>query len=202
MKRSAACTFGVATLMLASSISPSLTHAAPAEGPRSQVTKSGIPVPADAIVSRNSGDVHISGSIAPSEGSLAVIFNESGLQEVAAEPKEESGRVFAASTYYKGGSSYVKNTERIQLYYEGEAFASGKRDYVVPGGSAGSKIYRVTAACFWYTRDGKTVLSKVCSTTGTNYAPGEVIKKRVKDTLNPAAPKTTFHYDFTVKETG
>ena len=166
-----------------------------------QIVKNGIAVPADSEVSVSSDEMHVSGTIGPGEGNKVVAFDENGLREISL-PTE--GRVTAAatSTYWKGGSSYVKNTESKQYFYNGESYASGKRDYVVPGGAAGSRIYRVTAACFWYTRDGKTLLGKTCSTTGANYAPGKVATGSVTDTLNPVAPKTQFHNDFTIKETG
>ena len=99
------------------------------------------------------------------------------------------------ATTIKRGSSYVKSKERLQLWYDGEAYASGKKDY-----NGEVVVKRVVEACFKYTRGGKDVIGWQCSraSLGPIFSPGKVVKKTVRDTLNPVAPKTTLRYSFKV----
>lgn len=98
----------------------------------------------------------------------------------------------AGGTTLMFGSSYAKNVERLQYWYDGSAYASGKRDYN-PNGLGAKRVMQV---CFKYTRDGVDVIGWQCSTArpGPAFSPGPVVKKTIRDTLNPVAPKTIFRY--------
>lgn len=98
----------------------------------------------------------------------------------------------ALSTFNLGGGSYARSEERIQLYYDGSAYASGKRFSSIP------RPKRVVEVCFKYTRDGKNLIGWQCSkaSPGPGYYPGNVVRKTVRDSLNPTAPKTIFRYSY------
>lgn len=93
------------------------------------------------------------------------------------------------------GSSYVKSVEKYQYFYDGQSYASGKKDYRDVTGSR-----RVVEVCFKYMRDNKNLIDWQCSraSAGPLWSPGAVVKKGVRDTLNPWARKTTFHYSYKV----
>ena len=119
---------------------------------------------------------------------------ESGSIELDAAARQNTYSK-STSTTIQRGSSYVKSKERLQYWYDGEAYASGKKDY-----RDGIILKRVVEACFKYTRDGKDVIGWQCSkgSLGPVFGPGKVVKKTVRDTLNPIAPKTTLRYSFKV----
>lgn len=99
------------------------------------------------------------------------------------------GTVSAMSTYtpFYWGSSYVSSVHSLGWRYYGEAYAA-------------ANIYngmRVIQTCFQYRRNGVNLTPWVCSSarsTGTAWYPGSVVNRMVYDTLDPYAPKTTFHY--------
>ncbi|MFT8574020.1 hypothetical protein [Bifidobacterium fermentum] len=101
-----------------------------------------------------------------------------------------------AISRYSFGSSYVSSNERLQYWYDGVAYASGKKDYRNP--SKPLALQRVVQTCFKYVRDGKDLIGWQCSNAslGPSFSPGKVVKKTIRDTLNPVAPKTTFRYSF------
>lgn len=112
---------------------------------------------------------------------------------VVLERANSSGTDMAPlATFNLGGGSYAKSRERIQLYYDGSAYASGKRFSSIP------QPKRVVEVCFKYTRGGKNVIGWQCSkaSPGPGYYPGKVVKKTVRDSLNPTAPKTVFRYSY------
>lgn len=111
--------------------------------------------------------------------------------------KNDNGLVKPASsatyTYMPFGSSYASSTERLQWFYDGVAYASGKKDF-----SNGIGTVRVIQVCFKYTRGGVDVIGWQCSNAkpGPAFAPGPVVKKTATDTLNPVAPQTEFRYSY------
>lgn len=86
------------------------------------------------------------------------------------------------------GSSYARTSETVQLRYTTRVKAAGNW-------YSGKRIIRV---CGWYERDGVKVGGKTsCSSArpyGTSYLAGPEASHSVWDTLNPVAPKTTWHY--------
>lgn len=106
------------------------------------------------------------------------------------------GKWDRASTKIQWGSSYVSSVEKIQLFYTGEAYASGKKDYQDPNTPWTTK--RVVEACFKYTREGKDLIGWQCSKAalGPVYGPGAKVSKTVSDNLTISGPKTEFRYSF------
>ncbi|MCI1832510.1 MAG: hypothetical protein LKI88_00010 [Bifidobacterium sp.] len=100
-----------------------------------------------------------------------------------------------AATVFRFGSSYVSNNERLQYWYDGVAYASGKQDFRTPNSIS---LKRVVQACFKYTRNGADLIGWQCSNAslGPSFSPGSVVKKTVTDTLNPVAPRTIFRYSY------
>ncbi len=97
-----------------------------------------------------------------------------------------------ATTTFTKGTSYVSNTETLQLKYTGRARAM-------------ANIYndqRVIAAKFRYTRDGVDLTGWVTSNAKAgqpcSWQAGPEVSKSVNDSLNPNAPKTKFNYSFTL----
>lgn len=116
-----------------------------------------------------------------------------------ASDKSGSFAVALASANQSFGSSYAKSSERLQLWYDGSAFASGKKDFYTTKDFR-TGYYRVMEVCFKYMRDGKDLISWQCSkaTPGPLFGPGAVVKKTVRDTLNPVASKTVFKYSYKI----
>ena len=95
------------------------------------------------------------------------------------------------TTTFWWGSSYAKSTERLQLTYNGRAYAAGN-------------LYngkRVVKVCVTYRRNGVDLHPWVCSyarSTGQAWLPGEENSITLPDSLNPNAPTTYFRKSVTL----
>jgi len=95
------------------------------------------------------------------------------------------GQVIPAARW---GSSYATSTHRAELIYTGKAKAAANI-------FKGKRIIRV---CFWYSRGGKRLTSKICSkasSTSGRWQAGKEVQKTIRDSLGWNDPKTKFHYE-------
>lgn len=101
-----------------------------------------------------------------------------------------AARTFGKTTFTRG-SSYASTEEKFQLAYEGKARAM-------------ANIYngqRVIQAKFKYSRTSDVIswqTSNASSGSSCYWTAGSAKSKTVWDDLNPSAPKTRFHYDFSL----
>lgn len=112
-----------------------------------------------------------------SHGEVGVVYS----------PDLESGAIPALARW---GSSYAISKEIAQLRYKGRAKAAGN---VV-------NKKRIVKVCIWYTRAGKVLTKKACSSANSNggkWGAGKEATVSVNDTLNPRAPKTKFNIQTT-----